>query len=101
MTVTIAGIAFDHHHYDKRGDVLYINVGAPRPAARSLEVEDGHTVHYDESDAVIGLTLLNIKHTLDTRGYVKLTVPVVHLVDAHELREVLGLSSSKAEYIDP
>jgi hypothetical protein len=25
MTITIAGIAFDHHHYDERGDVLYLN----------------------------------------------------------------------------
>jgi uncharacterized protein YuzE len=101
MTVTIAGIDFDHHLYDKRGDVLYLNVGPPRPAARSLEVEEGHTVHYDESDAVIGLTLLNIKHTLDMRGYVKLTVPIVHLVDADQLRAVLGLSSSKANYVAP
>jgi hypothetical protein len=27
MTITIAGIPFDHHHYDERGDVLYLNVG--------------------------------------------------------------------------
>jgi hypothetical protein len=34
MTITIAGIPFDHHHYDERGDVLYLNVGEPRSAAR-------------------------------------------------------------------
>ena len=38
MTITIAGIPFDHHHhhhhYDEGGDVLYLNVGEPRPAAR-------------------------------------------------------------------
>jgi len=34
MTITIAGISFDHHHYDERGDVLYLNVGKPRPVAQ-------------------------------------------------------------------
>lgn len=54
-TITIAGISFDHHHYDERGDVLYLNVGQPRPAARGLETPDGHAIHYDETGAVIGL----------------------------------------------
>jgi uncharacterized protein YuzE len=63
--ITIAGISFDHHHYDERGDVLYLNVGEPRPAARGLETPDGHSIHYDESGAVIGITLLNVRHTLE------------------------------------
>ena len=25
MSAEIAGVAFDHHHYDERGDVLYLN----------------------------------------------------------------------------
>jgi hypothetical protein len=25
MSVTIAGITFDHHDYDERGDVLYLS----------------------------------------------------------------------------
>jgi hypothetical protein len=49
MTVTIAGISFDHHHYDERGDVLYLNVGETRLATRGLETPDGHSIHYDES----------------------------------------------------
>src|SRR5918999_3169589 len=36
MTVTIAGITFDSHEYDDRGDVLYVSVGPPREAARTL-----------------------------------------------------------------
>jgi len=47
MTIAIAGIVFNHHHYDKRSDVLYLNVGAPRPAVRSLEIDGGHAVHYE------------------------------------------------------
>ncbi len=73
MTVTIAGISFDHHHYDERGDVLYLNVGEPRPAARGLETPDGHAIHYDETGAVIGLTLLNVRHTLEQDGRLTLT----------------------------
>ncbi len=28
--ITIAGIEFDHCHYDDRGDVLYLSVGPSR-----------------------------------------------------------------------
>ena len=38
--------------------MLYLNVGEPRPAARGLETPHGHSIHYDESGAVIGITLL-------------------------------------------
>lgn len=79
MTITVAGIAFDHHHYDGRGDVLYLNVGEPRPAARGLETPEGHAIHYDESGAVIGLTLLNVQHTLEKDGRLSLTLPVEQL----------------------
>jgi uncharacterized protein YuzE len=101
MTIMIAGIVFDQHHYDKRGDVLYLNVGAPRPAARSLEMADGHTVHYDESDSIIGLTLLNVRHTIETEGYVDLMLPVVRLVDAASLREAFALHHRNPSTLAP
>jgi uncharacterized protein YuzE len=88
MTITIAGVPFDHHHYDERGDVLYLNVGKPRPAARGLELEDGHAIHYDENGAVIGLTLLNVRQTLERDGALKLTLPPEHLA-AEALRPML------------
>jgi uncharacterized protein YuzE len=89
MTVTVAGIRFDHHHYDGRGDVLYLNVGEPRPAARGLEIRDGHTIHYDENDTVIGLTLLNVRHTLERNGRLTLTLPPEHL-EADTLRPIIA-----------
>jgi uncharacterized protein YuzE len=79
MIITIAGIPFNHQHYDERGDVLYLNVGKPRPAARSLETADGHAIHYDKSDTVIGITLLNVRHTLEREGRLTLTLPAEHL----------------------
>ncbi|MGA9285051.1 MAG: DUF2283 domain-containing protein [Solirubrobacteraceae bacterium] len=101
MTIMIAGIVFDQHHYDKRDDVLYLNVGAPRPAARSLEMADGHTVHYDESDSIIALTLLNVRRTIETEGYMDLTFPVVHLVDAASLREAFALHHRNPSTLGP
>jgi uncharacterized protein YuzE len=89
MTITIAGIPFDHHHYDERGDVLYLNVGKPRPAARGIETEDGHAIHYDEKGAVIGLTLLNVRRTLDRDGTLILTWPREHLA-ADALKPILA-----------
>ena len=89
MTITIAGISFDHHHYDERGDVLYLNVGEPRSAARGLETPDGHAIHYDESGAVIGLTLLNVRHSLERDGGLTLTLPPEH-VDADALKPMLA-----------
>ncbi len=88
MTITIGGVAFDHHRYDERGDVLYLNVGEPRVAARGLETPDGHAVHYDESSAVIGLTLPNVRHTLQREGQLTLTVPPEY-VQASALQSVL------------
>jgi hypothetical protein len=38
MTVTIAGITFDSHEYDDRGDFLYLSVGPPREVV-AAEVE--------------------------------------------------------------
>jgi hypothetical protein len=48
MSVTIAGIRFEQHEYDERGDVLYLSVegheGLPATAYASPE---GHNVEYD------------------------------------------------------
>jgi len=88
MIITVAGIAFDHHHYDARGDVLYLNVGEPRPAARGLETPEGHAIHYDEAGAVIGLTLLNVRYTLEKDGRLVLTLPP-ELLEADALQAAL------------
>ena len=73
MTVTIAGIEFDHHHYDPGGDVLYLGVGAPRESAHGLETPEGHAVEYDAAWNVVGLTLLNVRWTLEREGELTLT----------------------------
>lgn len=80
MNMVIAGIEFDHCHYDDRGDVLYLSVGASREPADAYETAEGHTVEYDEDGRVIGLVLYAVRHTLDRDGELSLTWPPVHLV---------------------
>jgi len=77
--ITVAGIEFDHCHYDDRGDVLYLSVGPPREPAKAFETEEGHNVEYDEHGNVVGLVLLNVRWTLTREGELKLTWPPAHL----------------------
>ncbi len=79
MITTVAGIPFDHHRYDERSDVLYLNVGESRPAVRGLETSEGHAIHYDESGAIIAITLLNVRRALEREGHLTLSLPAEHL----------------------
>lgn len=89
MTITLAGTEFDHHHYDDRGDVLYLSVGAPREPASAFETPEGHSVEYDDHGHIVGLVLLNVKRTLEREGELALTWPQAHL-PAEELDPVLA-----------
>jgi uncharacterized protein YuzE len=75
MNVTIAGINFDQHEYDERGDVLYLSVGLPRQPIRTIATPEGHAVDYDESGAVIGMVLVNVRFFLERDGAVTITIP--------------------------
>jgi uncharacterized protein YuzE len=82
MNVTIAGISFDQHEYDERGDVLYLSVGPPREAFRTIATPEGHAVDYDESGTVVGMVLVNVRFFLDRDGAVTVTVPPDRVVAA-------------------
>ena len=81
MTLTIAGITFDHHDYDARGDTLYLSVGSPREKlpAKARETAEGHVIEYDERGAVVGLELLNVRWTLEREGELTLSWPEEHV----------------------
>ena len=79
MTIQIGAITFDEAEYDDRGDVLYLNVREPEPAAQTLETSEGHAVHYDRHGSVIGLTLLNVRQTLKREGELTISWPQAHL----------------------
>jgi uncharacterized protein YuzE len=90
MTITIAGIDFDFHDYDERGDVLYLHIGAPeKPAAKAFETPEGHTVEYDEHGAVVGLELMGVRGALERDGELQLTWPPAQLA-ASALRQALA-----------
>jgi uncharacterized protein YuzE len=82
MNVTIAGINFDQHEYDERGDVLYLSVGPPKVAFRTIATPEGHAVDYDESGTVIGMVLVNVRLFLERDGAVTVTVPPDRVVAA-------------------
>ncbi len=82
MTVTIAGISFDQHEYDERGDVLYLSVGPPREAARRIATPEGHAVDYDEQGVVIGMVLVNVRFILERDDVITVTLPPDHVVPA-------------------
>ena len=80
MTITIAGIDFDYHDFDERGDVLFLHVGKPvAPPAKAFETLEGHTVAYDADGAVVGLELMGVRRAVESRGELQLTWPPAHV----------------------
>jgi uncharacterized protein YuzE len=81
LTVVVAGLVLcvgaglrgHRHEYDVRGDVLYVSVSPPREAARTVATPEGHAVDYDESGAVIGMVLVNVRFLLERDGAVTVT----------------------------
>ncbi len=56
-----ANISWD---YDDEADVLYLSIGAPRPAL-GLDIGDGVVVRYDEArNEVVGLTVIGLRARL-------------------------------------
>lgn len=89
MSITIAGNTFSHHHYDPRGDVLYLSVEDHEgPPAKALATPEGHNVEYDADGRVIGMTLTNVRWRLDRDGEITISWPTGH-VSAVELSEAL------------
>lgn len=83
--------SFDHHTYDAEGDVLYMAIGEPRPAADSPETPEGHIVRYDEEGGLIGITLVNAKWLLERDGALSVTLPERSAAaDPRELEALLG-----------
>jgi uncharacterized protein YuzE len=62
------------HEYDNRGDVLYVSVGPPREAARTVATPEGHALDYDESGAVIGMVVVNVRFLLERDGALTVTM---------------------------
>lgn len=89
MTVTVAGIDFEHHDYDARADVLYLTAeGYAGPPADAYASPEGHGIEYDEARRVVAMTLVNVRSVLDRDGGLTITWPAGH-VGAADLVDVL------------
>jgi uncharacterized protein YuzE len=88
MTIKIGILSFDQVEYDADGDVLYLSVGEPRLPAESFGTPEGHNVRYDQTGAVIAITLVNAKWLLDRDGEITVTIP--SRVQAEDLAPALA-----------
>jgi uncharacterized protein YuzE len=74
-TVKIGGIVFDNCEYDRRGDVLYVNVGDPGAAVDWIGTAEGDGTSHGPDGSLIGLTILNARARLEEDGKIELTLP--------------------------
>ena len=89
MSVKIAGIEFDHVVYDRDADVLYLAVGEPKAAIDFDESPEGHYLRYDESGALLGITIVNARRILEREGKIVISLPG-RRVEATDLGDVLA-----------
>ena len=91
MAVRIGNLTFDHVAYDAVGDVLYLHVGAPQPAADAEETPEGHVLRYDAHGRIAGLTIVNARWLLERDGAITVTLPHPQLrAEASDLAAAVG-----------
>ena len=82
MSIKVADTEFAHHHYDDRGDVLYLSVvgyDGKFPPPHADATPEGHGIEWDESWRVIAMTLVNVKWLIDRDGELRITWPDGHV----------------------
>lgn len=82
MSIRVAGIEFVHHHYDDRGDVLYLSVDGYDgrvPPTNADATPEGHGIEWDEQGRVIAMTLVNVRWLIDRDGELRITGPDGHV----------------------
>jgi hypothetical protein len=78
MSITIADTQFAQHHYDDRGDVLYVSVDGYKgdaPSPHAYASPEGHAIEFDEDWNVIQMTLVNLKWLVGRDGELRITWP--------------------------
>ena len=89
MTVTIAGLSFDHVRYDADADVLYLHRGDPSCAVDFDESPEGHALRFDGSGDLVGITLVGARDGIDRDGELPLTLPFRIVVGPKEIGAVV------------
>ena len=85
----IGGIVFDNVLYDRRGDVLYVNVGDPGDAVDWIGTAEGDGTSHGSDGSLIGMTILNARARLEEDGKIELTLPE-HRVEVSDLGDALS-----------
>ena len=87
--VMVAGVEFDNVEYDRRGDVLYLNVGDPASAVEWDGTAEGDGTSYGPDGRLVGMTILNARLRLEENGKIALTLPE-RRVELRDLGELLS-----------
>lgn len=75
MSAKIGDWEFDSVAYDDESDVLYLNLGGPRPTT-GKHTPEGHILLFDrDSDEFCGVTIIGYRHLREREGDVNVTVP--------------------------
>jgi uncharacterized protein YuzE len=89
MSITFAGVTFDHVVYDDSGDVLYLHVGDPASARAFDESPEGHALRFDAMGNLVGITIMNAKWLLEKSEPFVITVHERVTVDRSALASLV------------
>jgi len=65
----------DRYSYYEQGDVLYLMVGPPHPAADDDDSLEGAVVFFDADRSVSGVTIIGARESLERDGTLTVTLP--------------------------
>lgn len=85
MTVHVGPYEFDEVSYDSDGDVLYLRRGERREAVETFSTPEGHAVRMNNSQQIIGITIVNAKWLVERDGKITITVPSLIETNADDL----------------
>jgi len=86
--ITIAGITFDRWRYDEPDDVL--QAGDVPGDAHGEDTPEGHVVHLDRDGRIVGVTLCEVRRTIDRDGELRISLNGVR-VPHEDLAAALSL----------
>lgn len=89
MTLTLGSVEFDKVLYDREADVLYLSVEGT-DTEHWAESPEGHVLRFDESWALCGMTLIDVRRLLDSEGRLPITIPRREELDSGDLELALA-----------
>jgi hypothetical protein len=75
LPLLLGDAAIDRYSYYEHGDVLYLMVGPPHPAADDDESLEGDTVFFDADGSISGVTMISPRSKLERDGTLNVTLP--------------------------